>query len=221
MVRKERALMYVSLVLVFFAVVACVEPNIFVKRVHDIQDGLVGWKCTVNGIVEQETKYEYNEDGDIVSIEFFQKGKPVFYGTEFNYITVEDTAGMELTYRCIAKRTYYSPQTGAKQWEEITTTEIVNNVPKIKTFVTNSGTGALKYKDEYEYDEQGRKTMAKRTQASGNTVEYKFTYEEGMNPGIQPQEFYFELPVAYYDGKHYIAWRTLASEEIPVTTSQY
>lgn len=208
--------MYVSLVLVFFSVVACVAPTYFIKRSHDIQDGLVNWKCTVNGIVEQETKYGYNEDGEIVSIKFFAKGKPVFFSSEFEYITVEDTSGMELTYRCLSKRAYYLTSTGTKQWEETITVEIVDNVPKIKSIVTKDGSGVLKYKDEYDYDEMGRKTMAKRTEKNGNSKEYEFTYEEGMVPGIVPTEYFFELPIAFYDGNHYISWCTLASQEIPV-----
>ena len=218
MVRKERALMFVSLLLVFFAVVACVAPTIFVRRNIDIQDGLVGWKCTVNGITDQEIKYGYDEDGELISIEFFQKGKPVFYSSYFEYLTIENEEGLEVKYRCLSKRAYFLTSTSAKQWEETITAEVINGEPKIVSIVTETGAGVLRYKDEYEYDEQGRKIKAKRSWKNGNTTEYEYFYEEGMNPGIEPKSVYFEIPVAFYDGNHYINWCTLVTEEIPVSS---
>jgi hypothetical protein len=82
--------------------------------------------------------------------------------------------------------------------------------------VTTDGTGSLKYRDEYEYDQEGRKITAVRTQKDNKQVKYEYTYDSGKKLGIVSEEYYFETPQVYYDLRQYLGWCTLASQNIPI-----
>lgn len=216
MPNKDRILMYLSVALLFLAIVACVPPTTTLIRLHDYQDGLISWKCIVDNKPEQETKYSYNDKGDLVSIEFLSSGSPYFISSYLEYITVKDSAGKEVRYRYCSKRIHYKEATHLKDWEEVTTIIVINTKPKIKSIVTSDGTGALMYRDEYEYDQEGRKITAIRTHEDGKYTRYEYTYDKGKQLGVVSEEYYFETPQVYYNLRQYLNWCTLASLRIPI-----
>ena len=216
MLAKEKLLMILSIVLLFFAAIACVsEPPVLKVRYHDFHEGLDNWRCIVNDKTEQETKYSYNERSELESIEFFLSDKPIFITSYLEYVSVKDSLGHEVKYRYCSKRIHYNEINYKRDWEEIITIAIINNKPKIKSLTTNDGVGQLKYHDEYEYDEKGRKKSATRTFKDNTYTKYEYTYSDGKNLGVRPEEYYFEIPRVYYNLKEYINWCTLATETLP------
>jgi hypothetical protein len=223
MMNKDKVLMCLSLALLFLAITACASTSTIVSRNHDYQDGLVSWKCIVNNNLEQETKYGYNDEGDLISIEFFANGQPFYIASYLEYVAVKDSAGKEVRYRYCAKRIHFG-EAHLKDWEQTTTIAVINNAIKLTSLITKDGSGALMYRDEYGYDKEGRKTTASRTFKDNTVIKHEYGYSPAKKLGVVPQEYFFETPSVYYNMGEYTSWCTLASVKIPieeVPTSPY
>jgi hypothetical protein len=213
---REQKSMYAAIILLAFAVLACAPETARFTRYHDFSESLSNWKYVVNGQVEQTTQFHYNEDGDIATIEFYYQGKPDFITTYLDYITVRDSSGSAIKYRICKRRIGYS-KAGVKTWEDSTSVVVINGIPKLKSLVTLKADGTLRYKDDYEYDEQGRKITATRTITSTNKkIEHKYNYDDGKNLGVAPIEYFFETPKVFYNQKQSINWITLAEKAIQI-----
>lgn len=223
MYKKEKILLYSSVILLILAILACATqmPLPVYKKSHDFQIGLSSWKYTNNFKVEQETKFNYNNNNELVSIEFFVEGKPYYINSYLKYITINDSLGNKIKYRYCARRAYYN-RMSVKGWEDSTSIIIINNEIKIKSMVTMDGTGKLKYRDEYEYDKIGRKTKAARIFSDNTIIKHEYSYENENNLGIVSKEYYFEIPYIYYNIDEYAEWCSIASKNIqPIKTDNY
>jgi hypothetical protein len=213
---NDKFMMCIALGLLLLAICACSPQATIISRNHDYQDGLVSWKYSINGNPEQETKYSYNDKGELISIEFFASGGPIHIASYLEYVSVKDSTGKEVRYRYCAKRTRFGDATHQKEWEETTTIQVINNAVKLSSMVTNDGSGALMYRDEYGYDKEGRKTSAIRTFKDNSTIKHEYAYSPAKKLGVGVQEYYFEIPNVFYNIRQYVNWCTLASVKIPV-----
>jgi hypothetical protein len=213
---NDKVLMCLALGLLLLAIAACSPQATTISRNHDYQDGLVSWKCSINNNPEQETKYNYNDRGDLISIEFFMNGQPFHIASYLDYVTVKDSSGKEVRYRYCTRRIRYGDGSHQKDWEEATSVQVINNAVKISSMVTNDGSGALMYRDEYVYDKEGRKTSAIRTFKDNSVIKHEYAYSAGKKLGVAAQEYYFETPSVFYNIRQYVNWCTLASVKIPV-----
>ncbi|MFH1195230.1 MAG: hypothetical protein V1720_05930 [bacterium] len=216
MLTKEKKLVIASVLLLFLAALACEQP-IFLTKDHDLSNGLTSWKYSVNGKLQQETKYLYNAEGDLTGIEFYVDDKMDYICSYLEYVTVNDSSDKELKYRICTKRISYSM--GVKNWEEKISFVVLNNVPLLKK-LESTGSG-VNYTDEYEYDDLGRKLKAIRTWSDGTKYESEYTYSDDKNLGVLPETFYFEIPSVYYNRNKYISWCTLASQKIETLQPLY
>lgn len=216
MLTKEKKLLFISVLLLFLAALACDVP-VYITRDHDMSNGLTEWKYYVNGSMQQATKYLYNSEGDIKAIEFYSNDKLDFICSYLEYVSITDSAGKEIKYRICTNRINYSA--GVKNWEEKTSYIVIQNIPYIKTLEFSGSSG--NYKDEYQYDDWGRKLKATRTMADGTKYEHEYTYSGNNNLGIVPETFYFQIPAVYYNRNKYINWCTLASQKIETMQAIY
>jgi len=216
MLKNNKLLMLAAIVLLILAFINCATPEYIVQREHDFQPGLSSWKYTYNSTLKQEAKFNYNDEGDLISIEIYASGRPYGIWSYLDYITVKDDEfGQETKYRVCSRRVHYNESSGRVDWHDSTLVVVINNKPLIKTLVTRDGKGNYKYVDRYEYDELGRKTKMSRTifNTSGTTiVKEEFTYEGEYDIGVSPETYYFKIPYVYYNINEYIFWCTVADE---------
>ena len=108
--KKYVAIVAVAVILAGLASLACVSGPSPVSGIngHGYQDGMTNWKYLNNGRIENETKYSYDNDGNLKEILVYNTGKPHIF-SYLNYFDGKDSEGKDVKYRVLVKQDH--PQT--------------------------------------------------------------------------------------------------------------
>jgi hypothetical protein len=227
-----------AVVLVGLASLACVstpaKKTVSDIKEHGYYEGLTNWKYFYDGTLENETKFSYDDDGNLTEIKVYNMDKPLVY-SYIEYFTVDktddaddedydddeadddDEGEMEsdtITYRVLTKQEYFDVARNSRIWVKEIEITVVNNYPLIKKLTKTGINGVLIYTDEYEYDEMGRTLSAERTYKSGKKAKHEYSYNDANTLGLKKDRHYFDTPEVYFSRHKYIKFVTDADKKM-------
>ncbi|MBN2441322.1 MAG: hypothetical protein JXJ04_08245 [Spirochaetales bacterium] len=231
--KKDVRLIIYAVILVGLASLACMsapakKTSADIKD-HGFYEGLTNWKYYNDGKLENETKFSYDEKGNLEEIKVYNLGKPHIF-SYLDYYTLpksqddddkdkdkdkdKDDEEKEITYRVLKKQEFFNVSRNERIWLKEIEIIVVDNYPLIKTLAKTGKNGVLIYKDEYEYDKKGRTLSSIRTYKDGTITRHEYSYEDGATLGVKKSRYYMNTPEVYFARNKYINFVTDAHKKI-------